>query len=102
MTRIPVKFRDSLNISSPTKDFIKKCLEVDERKRMSLEDLRVWLDNSPTKGNKNQENPLQMIRKPFSNIENITINPQNDNKLSSRDSKSRSFTSNQRPNIMNK
>jgi serine/threonine protein kinase len=36
MTRIPVKFRDSLNISSPTKDFIRKCLEVDERKRMAL------------------------------------------------------------------
>jgi serine/threonine-protein kinase ULK/ATG1 len=26
MTRIPVKFRDTLNISSPTKNFIKKCL----------------------------------------------------------------------------
>lgn len=53
MTRIPVKFRDSLNISSPTKDFIKKCLEVEENKRMSLEDLKSWMQNSP-KGVKNQ------------------------------------------------
>lgn len=43
MTRIPVKFRDSLNISEPLKDFIKRCLEVDERQRMSLEDLKVWM-----------------------------------------------------------
>lgn len=43
MTRIPVRFRDSLKISQPLKEFIKKCLEVDERQRMSLEDLKGWL-----------------------------------------------------------
>lgn len=65
MTRIPVKFRDSLNISSPTKDFIRKCLEVDEKKRMSLEDLRFWYQNS---SKSTEEGPFQLVRKPFSNI----------------------------------
>lgn len=36
MTKIPVKFRDSLKISSDTKDFIRKCLDINETKRMSL------------------------------------------------------------------
>lgn len=44
MTRIPVRFRDTLKISEPTKDFIKKCLEVEERDRMSLEDLKAWMN----------------------------------------------------------
>lgn len=43
MTRIPVRFRESLNISEPVKMFIKKCLEVDESKRMSLDDLKQWI-----------------------------------------------------------
>lgn len=43
MTRIPVRFRDTLKISEPMKDFIKKCLEVDEKQRMSLEDLKSWI-----------------------------------------------------------
>lgn len=53
---------------------------------------------------KNQESVLQ-LRKPFSNIENLpstNVLGQITNKLSSREEKSRSFTSNQRPNIMNK
>ena len=36
MVRIPVKFRESLNLSNEIKQFIKKCLQVDETKRMSL------------------------------------------------------------------
>lgn len=36
MVKIPVKFRDSLKISSDLKDFIRKCLEVNESKRMSV------------------------------------------------------------------
>lgn len=44
MTRIPVKFRESLNISESMKAFIKKCLEVDDTKRMSLNDLKDWLE----------------------------------------------------------
>lgn len=30
MTRVPVKFRESLNLSADIKNFIKKCLEVNE------------------------------------------------------------------------
>ncbi len=56
MTRIPVRFRDSLKISDPTKDFIKKCLEVDERLRMSLEDLKAWLN-----GNLDNYKPLHAL-----------------------------------------
>lgn len=40
MIRIPVKFRDSLNISTEMKSFIKKCLEINEEQRMSLSDLK--------------------------------------------------------------
>lgn len=40
MVRIPIKFKDSLKISSDMKDFIRKCLETDENKRMSLQGLR--------------------------------------------------------------
>ena len=45
MTRIPVRFKDSLSLSADMKDFIRKCLEVDEKKRMSLDDLRDWISN---------------------------------------------------------
>ncbi len=40
MVRIPIKFKDSLKISSDMKDFIRKCLETDENKRMSLQGLK--------------------------------------------------------------
>jgi len=50
MTKVPVRFRDSLNISGPTKEFIRKCLEVDEKRRMSLEDLRNWIGQYQSKG----------------------------------------------------
>jgi serine/threonine protein kinase len=42
MVRIPVKFRDSLGISEDIKNFIRKCLEVDEEKRMSLSEMKNW------------------------------------------------------------
>lgn len=42
MTRVPVKFRENLGISQEIKDFIKKCLEVDETRRMGLVDLKQW------------------------------------------------------------
>jgi serine/threonine protein kinase len=29
MTRIPVKFKEHINLTKETKDFIRKCLEVD-------------------------------------------------------------------------
>ncbi len=45
MTRIPIKFRDSLKISNDTKEFIRKCLEINESKRMSLDGLKDWIKN---------------------------------------------------------
>lgn len=63
MTRIPVRFRESLKISEPMKNFIKKCLEVDERKRMSLEDLKMWLEDnkiSPSTSDSGEILPLRM------------------------------------------
>ena len=42
MLQTPVKFRESLKLSPEIKAFIKRCLEVDEKKRMSLEDLKNW------------------------------------------------------------
>ena len=45
MTKIPVKFRSSVNISENLKDFIKRCLEVNEAKRMNLKELREWSNN---------------------------------------------------------
>ena len=64
MTRIPVKFRDSLSISSSMKEFIKKCLEVDEKKRMSLSELEDWLSENgmPLQMN-NPENRILGIKK---------------------------------------
>jgi hypothetical protein len=43
MTKLPVKFREHVKITEMTKDFIRKCLAVEERDRMSLDDLRHWL-----------------------------------------------------------
>lgn len=43
MVRIPIKFKDSLKISNNMKDFIRKCLETDETKRMSLQGLKEWI-----------------------------------------------------------
>ena len=45
MVKVPVRFKDHLNLSNEIKYFIKKCLEVDEAKRMSLSDLKEWLDD---------------------------------------------------------
>jgi serine/threonine protein kinase len=42
MTKIPVRFKTGVNISDNIKDFIKKCLEVNEAKRMGLKELREW------------------------------------------------------------
>ena len=44
MQRIPVKFRESLKLSENFKNFISKCLEINESKRMTVEGLKAWLD----------------------------------------------------------
>lgn len=35
MVKVPVKFRDAIPVSQDLKYFIRRCLEVDERKRMT-------------------------------------------------------------------
>jgi len=40
MVRIPVSFK--VKVSEEIQSFIKKCLEVDEQKRMSFSDLKEW------------------------------------------------------------
>jgi len=72
MVRIPVKFRESLNISNEMKTFIKKCLEVNEDARMSLNDLKEWnsknsVDHIPEdlpvkKTASHQESGVQVLR----------------------------------------
>lgn len=46
MVTVPVTFRESLNLSEGMKLFIKKCLEVNEEQRMSLNDLKEWNKNN--------------------------------------------------------
>lgn len=49
MTRIPVKFKQHVALSKDIKQFIRKCLEVDQSKRMNLTDLREWFDKNSEK-----------------------------------------------------
>lgn len=46
MVKDPVAFRESLNLSDGMKQFIKKCLEVNEDQRMALPDLKEWNKNN--------------------------------------------------------
>jgi hypothetical protein len=46
MVTVPVTFRESLSLSEGMKLFIKKCLEVNEEQRMSLNDLKEWNKNN--------------------------------------------------------
>lgn len=47
MTRVPVKFKETVSVSKEVKDFIRKCLEIDENRRMGLADLRNWISEAP-------------------------------------------------------
>lgn len=42
MTRIPVSFSKSVKVSENLQKFIKKCLEVSDLKRMTLEEMKNW------------------------------------------------------------
>ena len=44
MVRVPVSFK--VTVSDSVKAFIKKCLEVDESKRMGLSDLKTWSEKN--------------------------------------------------------
>lgn len=71
MTRLPVKFKEHIALTKDIKDFIKKCLEVDESKRMNLTDLREWFDKNADKG-KNRTHSVQEKRlevKPLGEID---------------------------------
>lgn len=68
---------------------------------MSLEDLKLWLHGSSSSFKEIPNNqPSLQLRKPFSNVENLPTEGQRG--LSSREEKSHSFTSNSRPNLINK
>lgn len=73
MIKVPVKFRDSLNISEETKRFVKKCLEVSEDQRMSLSDLKEWNRNnsyeSLKEGMKCLNGSLELVKKANSSKE---------------------------------
>lgn len=62
MVKVPVKFRDSLKISSDLKDFIRKCLEINESKRMSLEGLVEWIQEQ--EGNDEKQNRENVFLQP--------------------------------------
>jgi serine/threonine protein kinase len=47
MTKLPVKFKETVSVSKEVKEFIRKCLEIDENKRMGLTDLRDWMSKAP-------------------------------------------------------
>jgi serine/threonine-protein kinase ULK2 len=46
MTKIPVRFKETISVSKEVKEFIRKCLEIDETKRMGLSDLREWISKA--------------------------------------------------------
>ena len=47
MTKLPVKFKETVAVSKEVKEFIRKCLEIDEHKRMGLSDLKEWISKAP-------------------------------------------------------
>jgi hypothetical protein len=47
MSRVPVKFRETVSVSKEVKDFMRKCLEIDENRRVGLTDLRNWINETP-------------------------------------------------------
>lgn len=72
MTRVPVKFRSSITISENLKEFIKKCLEVNEAKRMSLKELRNWSEGvSHPRSHSVTEKHVPTLDKRYSANENV-------------------------------
>ena len=77
MTKIPVKFKSTVSISDTLKDFIKKCLEVNEAQRMSLKDLKEWsFNNSHPRSHSLSSKQIvpPPMDKRFSANENIPLN----------------------------
>lgn len=88
MVRIPVRFRETVKVSESMKQFIKKCLEVNEDQRMSLEDLKEWNNMNSYESLKNGEilfaTELKMIKQPFSSKESGGVLGEVTNRISSR------------------
>lgn len=100
MTKIPVKFKESLNLSKEMKEFIRKCLEVDQQKRMSLPDLREWSNHHPSMRNASEKvlqrkvsvPEIAITRKPASDMEKKPLGDAT-NRLSLPSEKHRSLSS---------
>ena len=56
MQKIPVKFRDSLKLSDNIKNFIRKCLDINENKRMSIDGMKAWLEESKLSSHNSSNN----------------------------------------------
>ena len=75
MTRVPVKFKSSITVSETLKDFIKKCLEVNEARRMSLKDLRDWIaKHDHHRSHSLSEKHTPILDKKYSANENVPMN----------------------------
>ena len=75
MTKVPVKFKSSVSISDTLKDFIRKCLEVNEGRRMGLKDLREWLlKHDHHRSHSLSEKHTPILDKKYSANENVPIN----------------------------
>lgn len=97
MVKVPVRFRDSLNISEQTKRFIAKCLEVNEDQRMSLADLRDWNRNNSYDSLKDGMNSLnrslELVKKANSSKEHGILGELT-NRVSSRSQSNLTYHSN--------
>ena len=97
MVKVPVKFRESLNISEETKRFIKKCLEVNEDQRMSLAELREWNRNNSYEslrdGMNSLNRSLELVKKTNSSKESGILGELT-NRVSSRSQSSFAYHSN--------
>jgi serine/threonine protein kinase len=88
MIRVPVRMRESLNLSEEMKQFVRKCLEVNEEQRMSLADLKEWNNNnsyeSLAEGSMVFLGGLSLGKKPCSQKENGNVLSELTNRVSSR------------------
>lgn len=75
MTKIPVKFKSHIPISDNLKDFILRCLEVNETRRMSLHDLKQWsFKNGHPRSYSLSEKHMPTLDKRYSANDNTSSN----------------------------
>lgn len=68
MVRVPVTFR--VAASDSIKAFIKKCLEVDESKRMGLSDLKSWSEKNGRRRSLSEKPKQEATRQPLGDATN--------------------------------